>query len=357
MERWASTTCIDRVVALALALAALALAGSRTASAQNAVTVPPSMPALPPSMVEQLSSPLAEVSVRAVTFASGEARLDAAGEAYLRDLAARLSGMRVYVIVEGHTDARGSADANQALSERRASAVRDALCKDGRLAPQQVLAVGYGARVARGTDAADQAKERVARLVLRVAREDEPRRAAIIGEARARGVAIDRVLAVVAGPPSPTRREAPPAQLADATLRLGGGLLRAGRLGKPDVSEDRSYGGVYAAILYGAPDGLSGGVVIESDALGDRRAARAVLEHPFLSSQRDYVIGAAILEAGSAQSEVDGRAAKTSLSVAAGFSVLGRLPKYDIRPTAAAMLGHEFGSVFAALRVGVFLAF
>jgi outer membrane protein OmpA-like peptidoglycan-associated protein len=45
--------------------------------------------------------------------------------------------------VEGHTDDRGTEAANQALSERRAAAVRAAIIAEGIL-PERVLAVGYG---------------------------------------------------------------------------------------------------------------------------------------------------------------------------------------------------------------------
>ncbi|MCL2029440.1 MAG: OmpA family protein [Deltaproteobacteria bacterium] len=45
--------------------------------------------------------------------------------------------------VEGHTDAKGSVEYNQALSERRALSVKDALIQRN-VAPQRIQAVGYG---------------------------------------------------------------------------------------------------------------------------------------------------------------------------------------------------------------------
>jgi len=45
--------------------------------------------------------------------------------------------------VEGHTDARGSDQYNQQLSERRAMAVKNALAQQG-VNPSRIEAVGYG---------------------------------------------------------------------------------------------------------------------------------------------------------------------------------------------------------------------
>jgi len=47
------------------------------------------------------------------------------------------------IVVEGHTDSVGSAEKNQALSERRATSVRDALISHG-LASERVTVAGYG---------------------------------------------------------------------------------------------------------------------------------------------------------------------------------------------------------------------
>ncbi|OOR89386.1 hypothetical protein B0181_06785 [Moraxella caviae] len=48
------------------------------------------------------------------------------------------------VIVEGHTDSRGSETYNQALSERRAAAVRQSLITDYGIAPNRISAQGFG---------------------------------------------------------------------------------------------------------------------------------------------------------------------------------------------------------------------
>jgi len=48
------------------------------------------------------------------------------------------------VVVEGHTDARGSKSGNLELSERRADAVRTRLLKNSKRAPEQLTARGFG---------------------------------------------------------------------------------------------------------------------------------------------------------------------------------------------------------------------
>jgi outer membrane protein OmpA-like peptidoglycan-associated protein len=46
--------------------------------------------------------------------------------------------------INGHTDAAGSADYNQALSQRRANSVRRMLLEHYKLAPDTLIAVGFG---------------------------------------------------------------------------------------------------------------------------------------------------------------------------------------------------------------------
>jgi len=50
----------------------------------------------------------------------------------------------VVFLVNGHTDAKGSADYNQDLSERRAEAVKRVLIEQFRLPPTALIAVGHG---------------------------------------------------------------------------------------------------------------------------------------------------------------------------------------------------------------------
>jgi outer membrane protein OmpA-like peptidoglycan-associated protein len=65
----------------------------------------------------------------------------------LRTLGQALSDGRLAggtFIVGGHTDAKGEADYNQDLSQRRAKAVREFLITNFPIAPAKLMAIGYG---------------------------------------------------------------------------------------------------------------------------------------------------------------------------------------------------------------------
>ena len=74
-------------------------------------------------------------------FASGSASLTGEAQASLRALAGQLGSGQVSI--EGHTDSQGADAANQALSQRRAEAVRRVLEEAG-VAPGRLKAVGRG---------------------------------------------------------------------------------------------------------------------------------------------------------------------------------------------------------------------
>ena len=84
------------------------------------------------------------VVLRNVLFATASAELlpeSLAELARLRDLLADHPGLRIRI--QGHTDDVGDDDANQALSERRAAAVRDHLTAEG-IAADRLEAAGFG---------------------------------------------------------------------------------------------------------------------------------------------------------------------------------------------------------------------
>lgn len=71
------------------------------------------------------------------------------------------------IVVEGHTDSVGSAENNQALSERRATSVRDALVSQG-VAADRVTVTGYGSSrpVASNDSPAGRANNRRVEIVV-----------------------------------------------------------------------------------------------------------------------------------------------------------------------------------------------
>lgn len=95
-------------------------------------------------VIDQLLSD-GSVTLEGVTFASGSSTLESEQSTALLELSDWLlqtPGARVALV--GHTDAVGSLDGNIELSQRRASAVRDALVDDGVPSSQlQALGAGY----------------------------------------------------------------------------------------------------------------------------------------------------------------------------------------------------------------------
>lgn len=100
-------------------------------------------PAPEPAPVVQLAEP---VSITlAVNFATNSAQLTEPSMAEvikLADFMKRYSATRV--VLEGHTDNRGSDSYNKDLSTRRAQAVRNALVERGGIAAERVDFIGYG---------------------------------------------------------------------------------------------------------------------------------------------------------------------------------------------------------------------
>jgi outer membrane protein OmpA-like peptidoglycan-associated protein len=79
-----------------------------------------------------------------VVFATGRAELKPGAAERLRPLVSYLqANPQVKVRIDGHTDAQGSEAYNQALSERRAAAVRAALASMG-IDPARIETVGHG---------------------------------------------------------------------------------------------------------------------------------------------------------------------------------------------------------------------
>jgi OmpA-OmpF porin, OOP family len=81
-----------------------------------------------------------------INFPTGSATLLPQARANAREFAVALSMAdlrNVRIAIEGHTDGVGDADANKALSERRAAAVRSYLMQQG-VEGSRLVAIGYG---------------------------------------------------------------------------------------------------------------------------------------------------------------------------------------------------------------------
>jgi outer membrane protein OmpA-like peptidoglycan-associated protein len=84
---------------------------------------------------------------RTVNFAFDSDELTADARKELHEVAKCLTDPRtinISIVINGHTDAVGSVDYNQGLSERRAEAVRQYLITQHGIAPSRLAAKGYG---------------------------------------------------------------------------------------------------------------------------------------------------------------------------------------------------------------------
>jgi len=103
-------------------------------------------------------------------FASGQASLRPEARANLQrviDFVQSAGAARV--TIEGHTDNRGGANLNQALSQQRAEAVRDALIEEG-VDPARLTAVGLGMDQPVADNATAEGRSRNRRVEIIVAR-------------------------------------------------------------------------------------------------------------------------------------------------------------------------------------------
>ena len=90
-----------------------------------------------------------------VYFDFNSAAIAPAALAILKTLGEALSDGRLAggtFIVGGHTDAKGEADYNQSLSQRRAAAVRDFLITNFPIPPAKLMAIGYGEEQLKAAD-------------------------------------------------------------------------------------------------------------------------------------------------------------------------------------------------------------
>ena len=112
-----------------------------------------------------------------VLFASGKADLLPAAQAKLNEVATALTNQDPdsKIVIEGHTDSKGSADLNQKLSQQRAEAVRNYLVTRG-IASERVTAMGLGSAqsIADNASAEGRANNRRVEIVVRPSGSTDP---------------------------------------------------------------------------------------------------------------------------------------------------------------------------------------
>ena len=122
------------------------VAGPGAPTTAPVTTSRPSTPAVARPPVRETTSDAPSASIT-VTFASGSWQITPDAERALAPLGRALASQDLAAFrfrIEGHTDAVGDSASNQALSERRAAAVRDYLIAKFGVAPQRLVAVGLG---------------------------------------------------------------------------------------------------------------------------------------------------------------------------------------------------------------------
>lgn len=166
---------------LTIALAGLALALSACGGGNQPCPAQAPCPTCPSAGSGGEAPPVATIEEwwhlpGSIHFATGGTEVDARSRLFLQEAVQMMQGRDdvVRVRVEGHTDERGNAQANRALSEQRARSVADLLTSMG-VPRDRIEIVGYGSerRLATGDTPEDNAINRrieFSLLMLRPAR-------------------------------------------------------------------------------------------------------------------------------------------------------------------------------------------
>ena len=109
------------------------------------VAPPPAVESLPDTVLQRCEDRVREILEKeSIHFASGSARITEAGMVVIDRILPELQACRnASLIISGHTDSTGDAQANLVLSERRAQAVANALTQKG-LAGFRIKTMGFG---------------------------------------------------------------------------------------------------------------------------------------------------------------------------------------------------------------------
>jgi len=118
-----------------------------TPTARDRQIIIPVVPGEAPARVRVIIIDPRRATRLSVTFAKNSAELSAEARDRLYGLGAALASPELAgarYLISGHTDASGSAELNQRLSERRAMAVRRYLIESHAIAGDRLVAVGFG---------------------------------------------------------------------------------------------------------------------------------------------------------------------------------------------------------------------
>ena len=109
------------------------------------IDMPVTGPAAAAAVAPGLATPACRAELHGIYFDTGSASLLPASDPTLAAVAALLKAEKDWTVaVEGHTDNRGGADYNLALSQKRAEAVRAALIERYGIDPDRLTATGFG---------------------------------------------------------------------------------------------------------------------------------------------------------------------------------------------------------------------
>ena len=136
---------MSRFIVVSLAVVALSFsAGCHKKMAEGPAPAVASQKAPPAAPTRASVEAELKAHFAKVYFDTDSSTINAAGKAALADAAkVMMQNADLTVEVQGHCDERGTVDYNQALGQRRAVSVRDALVAGG-VAPSRVKTLSYG---------------------------------------------------------------------------------------------------------------------------------------------------------------------------------------------------------------------
>ena len=111
-----------------------------------------------------------------VLFNSGNSEIDPVFYSELKELATFLKeNPKSTVVIEGHTDNKGSNNLNRTLSQKRADSIVDVLIDNFRIQPDRISGIGYGENRPIDTNDTEQGRAQNRRVVAEVTSKQEVR--------------------------------------------------------------------------------------------------------------------------------------------------------------------------------------